>query len=66
MVFLFFLSNNDLIYSFIFGCVVSIGADSGFLSLQRVGPALGCGAQALGVQASVVAAHGPSSCGAWA
>ena len=61
---------------FIFGCVGSLLLPTGFLQLQRVGATLRCGtwashcgglsccgAWALGVQASVVAARGLSSCG---
>ena len=64
---------------FLFGCVGSSLLRAGFLQLQQVGATLHCGvrashcggfsccgAQALGAQASVVAAHGLSSCGAWA
>ena len=66
-------------YSFIFlifGCVGSSFLCAGFLQLWRAGATLRCGAwvsrcrgfpccgaQALGVRASVVVAHGLSSCG---
>ena len=61
---------------FIFGCVGSLLLRAGFLLLWRVGVTLHCGAwashcsgffccgaQALGMQASVVVARGLSSCG---
>ena len=64
--FLFYLFNL-----FIFGCIGSLLLHAGFLSLQRVGATLHCGARAshcggfscfgaraLGVQASVVVARG--------
>ena len=63
-------------YLFIFGCIGSSLLRAGFLQLQRVGATLRCGswasrcsgfsccrAQALGTWASVVVAHGLSSCG---
>ena len=72
----FFL--NLFIY-FIFVCVGSSLLHTGFLQLRRAGATLRCGARAshcggfsccgaraLGVWASVVAAHGLSSCGSWA
>ena len=58
------------IFYLFFGCVWLC---AGFLQLQRAGATLHrgawashCGAQALGVRASVVVAHGLSSCGTWA
>ena len=63
---------------FIFGCVGSSFLCIGYLWLQQAGASLHCraqashcggfccAAQALGTQASVVAAHGLSSCGAQA
>ena len=61
---------------FFFGCVRSLLLHAGFLYLQRAGATLHsgvqashcsgfscCGARALGVRASVVAARGLSSCG---
>ena len=70
--FLFFL---NFIY-FIFGCVGSSWLRASFLQLRRAGATLHCGARAphcsgfscggaraLGVWASVVVAHGLSSCG---
>ena len=64
---------------FIFGCVGSLLLHVGFLQLRRAGATLRCGvwashcggfscceARALGAQASVVVAHGFSSCGLWA
>ena len=78
--FLFFLIKKNFIYLFIYlfiGCVGSSLLRAGFLSLPRAGATLRrgahaslcggfpcCGAQALGAWASVVAAHGLSSCGA--
>ena len=63
-------------FFFIFGCVGSSLLHMGFLQLWRAGATLHCGAQAshcsgfsccgacaLGTQASVVVAHGLSSCG---
>ena len=68
-----------LFYLFIFGCVGSSLLRVGFLQLWQAGATLHCSAQAshcggfsccraraLGVQASVVAARGLSSCGSWA
>ena len=68
-----------IIYLFIFGCVGSSLLRTGFLQLWRAGATLRCGAQAshcggfsccaaqaLGARASVVVAHGLSSCGSWA
>ena len=67
------------IYLFIYGCVGSLLLLAGFLQLWRAGATLRCGvwashcggfsccgAQALGTWASVVVAHGLSSCGSWA
>ena len=64
---------------FIFGCIGSSLLHMDFLQLWRVGATLPCsmqashcsgishcGAQALGMWASVVVAHGLSSCGSWA
>ena len=64
-----------IIHLFIFGCVGSLLLSAGFLWLRRVGATLRCGAWAshcggfsccgawaLGVRASVVVAHGLSSC----
>ena len=64
-----------LIYLIYLGCIGSSLLRAGFLSLQRAGATLRrgvhaslcggfpcCGAQALGAQASVVVAHGLSSC----
>ena len=64
------------IYLFIFGCVGSSLLRAGFLYLQQAGATLRCGAwashyggfsccgaRALGMRASAVAAHGLSSCG---
>ena len=65
-------------YLFIFGCTGSLLLFQGFLSLGRVGATLAaagrppgqvasrCGAQALGAEASVVAASGLSGCGSGA
>ena len=63
-------------YLFIYGFIRSLFLHAGFLKLRRAAATLGCGAQAsycggfsccgvwtLGVQASVVVAHGLSSCG---
>ena len=63
-------------YLFIFGCIGSSLLHAGFLYLRRAGAALRCGAwashcggfpccgaRALGAWASVVVAHGLSSCG---
>ena len=65
-----------LFYLFIFDCVGSLLLCAGFLQLWRAGATLRCsawashcggfsccGAWALGMQASVVVAHGLSSCG---
>ena len=73
MNFFFFLIN--LLYLFIFGCAGSSLLREGFLQLGRAGATLHCGAQAshcggfsccgarsLGAWASVVVAHGLSSC----
>ena len=70
----FFL--NKFIYLFIFGCTGSLLLCAGFLQLWRAGATLCCGARAshfsgfsccgaraLGVRASVVAARGLNSCG---
>ena len=67
-----------LFYLFIFGCIGSSLLHTGFLQLQRAGATLCCGAwashcggfsccgaRALGIWASVVVAHGISSCGTW-
>ena len=66
------------VYLFIFGCVGSSLLHAVFLQLRQAGATLhcsarashcggfSCGTQALGVQASVVVAHGFSSCGSWA
>ena len=75
IVFVFFYFINLFIY-LIFGCVGSSLLRVGFLKVQRAGATLRCGArdshcggssccgaQALGVQASVVAARRLSSCG---
>ena len=77
----FSLFFNKFIYLFvfIFGCVGSLLLCVGFLQLRGVGATLLCGAwtchccgfsccraQALGMRASVVVAHGLSSCGSWA
>ena len=63
---------------FIFGCIGSSLLRMGFLYLRLAGATLrcgawashcggfSCGARALGMQASVVVAHGLSSCGSWA
>ena len=72
---IFFLINL-FIQLFIFGFIGSSLLHVGFLSLQLVGATLRCGArashcggfsccgaQALGARASVVVAHGLSSCG---
>ena len=72
----FFFFFFKCIYLFIFGCVRSSLLHTGFLWLKRVGATLRCGAQAshcsgfsccrawaLGTRASVVMAHGLSSCG---
>ena len=66
-------------FSFFFGCAGSSLLHAGFLYLWRAGATLRCGAwashcdgfswcgaQALGMRASVVAARGLSSCGLWA
>ena len=66
------------LFVFIFGCVGSSLLRTGFLQLQRAGATLCCGAWAfccsgfcccrawaLGAWASVVVAHGLSSCGLW-
>ena len=66
----------NLFYLFIFGCIGSLLLRTGFLYLQRAGATLRCGARAshwggfsccrawdLGAWASVVVAHGLSSCG---
>ena len=71
---LFFLINLFM-YLFIYGCIGSSLLHAGFLQLWRAGATLRCGApashcggfsyygaQALSVQASVVAARGLSSC----
>ena len=63
---------------FIFGCIGSSLLHAGLLQLRRAGATLRCGAQAShcgglsccrawvpGAQASVVVAHGLSSCGSW-
>ena len=68
-----------IFYLFIFGCFRSLLLCVGFLQLWRAGATLRCsvwasrgrgfsccGAQALGVWASVVVARGLSSCGSWA
>ena len=74
---IFFLFFNKFIYFilFIFCCVGSSSLSTVFLQLWRVGllfvavcrllivVASSCGAQALGIQASVVVARGLSSCG---
>ena len=63
---------------FFFGCVAFSLLCAGFLQLRQVGATLCCGAQAshcsgfscgaraLGTRASVVVAHGLSSCSVWA
>ena len=74
---LFFLKIYLFIY--LFGCIGSSLLCEGFLQLRRAGATLHCGARAshcggisccraraLGTQASVVVAHGLSSCGLWA
>ena len=66
-----------IFFKFIFGCVGSLSLHASFLQLRRVGATLRCSvrashcggfsccrARALGTQASVVVAHGLSSCGA--
>ena len=71
-----FLFMYVCIYLLIFGCVGCSLLRAGFLCLRRAGATLlcgawasycggfsCCGAQALGAQASVVVAHGLSSCG---
>ena len=68
-----------ILASFFFGCVGSSLLHAGFLWLQRVGATVRCGvwashcggfsccrARALGTRASVVVAHGLSSCGSQA
>ena len=77
----FFLINLFILFFiyFIFGCIGSSLCAWAFLSLRRAGATLRCGAQAfhcdgfsccraraLGVWASVVVAHGLSSCGSQA
>ena len=77
--FIYFWLFKKFIYLFIFGCVESLLLHTGFLQLPRAGATLPCGAwashcggfsccgaRALGVQASVVVAHGLSSCGSQA
>ena len=77
--FLFFFFYFNFIYLFIFGYIGPSLLHTGFLQLQRVGATLPCGAWAshcsgfsccgawaLGAQASVVVAHGLSSCGSQA
>ena len=72
-IFFFFLINLFILfYLFLFGCVGSSLLHAVFLQLRRAGATLccdarashcggfSCGAWALGVQASVVVAHGPS------
>ena len=74
--FFFFFFINLFTYLFIFGRTGSSLLHAGFLQLRQAGATLPCGArashcggfscckaQALGVQASVVAARGLSSCG---
>ena len=74
-----FIYFYKFMYLFIFGCIGSSLLHAGFLQLWRVGATLRCGvrasrcsgfsccrARALGVRASVVVAHGLSSCGTWA
>ena len=64
------------VFVFIFGCVGSLLLHTGFLQLQQAGATLHCGARvshcrgfsccgarAVGTRASVVVAHGLSSCG---
>ena len=77
---MFFVFLIFLIFFFlIFGCVGSLLLCAGFLWLWRVGASLHCGAwaphcgdfsccgaRALGAWASVVVAHGLSSCGSQA
>ena len=70
---------NLFLFLFIFGCVGSLLLHTCFLQLQRAGATLCCGAwasncggfsccraRALGTWASVVVAHGLSSCGSQA
>ena len=77
MLFCFVSFFNIFFFKFIFGCIGSLLLCTGFLWLRRAGATLRCsaqpspcsgfsccGAQALGVQASVVVARGLSSCGA--
>ena len=72
-------STESFFSFFVFGCIGSSLLHTGFLQLRRVGATLHCGmrpfhcsgssccgAQALGVQASVVAVRGLGSCGSWA
>ena len=74
-----YLFIHSFIHLFSFGCVGSSVLHVGFLQLRRVGATLPCsarashrgdfsccGARALGARASVVAAHGLSSCGSQA
>ena len=75
----FFLNKYIYFYLFIFGSFGSLLLRVGSLQLRRAGAALHCSAwafhcggfsccraQSLGTQASVVVAHGLSSCGLWA
>ena len=74
----FYLFIYLFLFTYLFGCVGSSLLHMGFLQLHRAGATLRCGARAshcsgfsccgaraLGAQASVVVAHGLSSCGSW-
>ena len=74
-----FFKTYLFIYLFIYGCIGSSLLHVGFLQLQRARATLRCGAwashcggfsccgaRAPGTRASVVVAHGLSSCGTWA
>ena len=69
--FFFSFSLIKFTYLFIFGCAGSSLGHADFLSscgvqASHCGGFSCCGAQALGAWASVVVAHGLSSCGTWA